>query len=127
MDTLIYICQTKAPLRLLARLLDLLTKLFKLFLIHAHTIIPDSQADNIPLFLPVNVNTAFGTFILDSMIKRILHHWLKSQLQNLIFINYLIQLNVIFQNIPVTHFLDLEITADMLLFFLNGDKFLPFA
>ena len=75
----------------------------------------------------MNVNTSLSTFILDSMVKCILHHRLKSQLQNLIFINYLIQLNVIFQNIPVTHFLDLEITADMLLFFLNGDKFLPFA
>ena len=30
--------------------LNLLTKLFKLFLIHAHTIIPDSQTDNISLF-----------------------------------------------------------------------------
>ena len=34
-DTLIYICQTKPLLRLLAGLLNLLTKLFKLFLIPA--------------------------------------------------------------------------------------------
>ena len=61
------------------------------------------------------------------MIKRIFHYRLKSQLQNLIFINYLIQLNVIFQNIPVTHFLDLQIAADVLLLFLNGNKLLAFA
>ena len=127
MDTLIYICQTKPLLRLLAGLLNLLTKLFKLFLIHAHTIIPDSQTDNIALFFPVNVNTAFGTFIFDSMVKCILHHWLKGQFQNLIFINHLIQLNVIFQNIPITHLLNLEVTADVFFFFLNGNKFLPFA
>ncbi len=127
MDSLVYIGQAKALFRLLTGTLYLPPQLLQFFPVHARAVVPHRQTDYAAVLLPMNMNIASGPLVLYAMVQSVLHQGLQCQLGNLEVIHRLVQLDIILQDVPIAHPLNLQVSADMLLLLPDGDKFLSFA
>ena len=112
-DPFIHIIKTIDLLTGIGKLLYPGTYLIKPLLCHPDTVIPYIQDKSIFLTLPGNGDRSLPSFILDPVIKGILHKGLDRDLRNFIFIKILRYSNFITQDVLISDLLDLQIASDM--------------
>ena len=121
-NPLVDIGEAEPLLRLPAGAPYLAAKLFQLAFVHPHPVVPDRQAEHIPVLFPGNVDVSLGPLVLDAVVERVLHQGLQRQLQNLVIVQRRIDPDVVLQYVVVAHLLDFQVAPDMLFLLPQGNK-----
>ena len=126
-QTLVHIKQAEAGGLVLFRLFpcNQLSHLVQLLGLHTDSVVPDAENQMFSFPAPVYPDMSHTPFILNPVIEGILYQRLQGQLQNGILAQLLGNPDFVFQNILVALLLNLEITGDMGLFFLESNIIFP--